>query len=144
MPFIPIFSPWNIANPTLPKMYWGVKSQEQLIAQLYCIINYLQGYENEQTDAINSNADAIAELQKITDSIASGEYYDQYIDGLAKWIDENLINLVARLTAYVFPGLYWDGNCWRLEFTIPEGWEFLNFEFRWEDSDSSYHLYLKY
>lgn len=141
---IPIFSPWSIANPTLPKMYWGVKSQEQLIAQLYCIINYLQGYENDQTKAINSNAEAIEKLQKITDSIENGEYYDQYIDGLAKWIDENLISFVARLTAYVFPGLYWDGNCWRLEFTIPEGWEFLNFEFRWDDGDSCYHLYLKY
>ena len=144
MPLIPIFAPWNLTNPTLPKMYWGVKSQEQLIAQLYCIIDYLQGYENDQTDVINANADAIAKLQEIADSIANGEYYDQYIDGLAKWIDENLVSFVARLTAYVFPGLNWDGSTSRIEFTVPEGWEFLNFRFVWVPEDYSYHIELAY
>ena len=74
------FNPWNLASPTLPKMYWAVKSQEQLIAQLYCVIEYLTEYENEQTNAINANTE---EIKNVPAQIAEmNEYLNKSIDAL--------------------------------------------------------------
>ena len=87
--FISPFCPWTLTNPTLPKMYWEVKSQEQLIAQLYCIINYLQDYENQQTEAINENTESIADVPAQISEMR--EYLNSSI--------EYLYGLVRDLTA---------------------------------------------
>lgn len=141
---LPYFNPFMLANPTLPDLYMQTKSPQQLIDALYCGLDATGKYDNQQTEQINANTENIAELQDSVDKISNGEYFDKYIDGLAQYIDDNLIAFVARLTAYVFPGLYWDGDCWRLEFTIPESWAFLSFKFVWVSEDFSYHAEIEY
>lgn len=131
------------ANPTLPKFYWEVKSQEQLIKFLCSYIVQLGEYANEQTEQINTNTGDIDSMQTVIDSISNGEYTDKYIDGLAQYIDDNLIKFVSRLTAYVFPGFYWDGTCWRYMLTVPSDWSFLRFTYVWCE-DGTYHLTLQY
>lgn len=145
---IPFFNPWMLANPTMPKMYWEVKSQEQLIANLYCIMDALKDTLNDDIEQTNANTDAIEQIQKTIDSIENGEYLDKYIDGLGEYIDENLIAFVGRLAAYVFPEFYWDGSSWRFALVIPEDWTWLKFSFPFVDdpdeNDCSFHISLVY
>jgi hypothetical protein len=103
---LPFFNPWMLTNPTLPKMYWEVKSPEQLIANLYCIIDAIKDPLNDTIELSNKNAEAIEKIENVIESIKNGMYYDKYIDGLAKWIDANLQQLVARQSKFVFPTFY--------------------------------------
>lgn len=135
---------YNLANPTLPKFYYEVKSQEQLLATIGCALQGLSDHENAVTENVNDNNADIAELQQYVKDIQDGKYVDGYIDQLASYIDANLIALVGRLAAYVFPQLYWDGECYRYAMVIPESWDFLTFEWVWVEDDRSYHIVLSY
>lgn len=143
---LPYFNPFMIANPTLPKLYWEVKSPEQLVANLYCIINAMKDPINDTAEQVNKNTAAIEQIQAVIDSIENGGYYDQYIDGLAKWIDENLQQLVARQSKYVFPTFYEEPKtgAWRYAVVTPQGWEHLKFDWIFDERDGTYHVRINY
>ena len=143
---LPFFNPWMLTNPTLPKMYWEVKSPEQLIANLYCIMDALKDTINKDIEQTNENTDAIEKIQEVIDSIENGEYLDKYIDGLAKWIDENIQKLVARQSKYLFPTFYQepDTEAWRYALIIPHGWEHLRFDWIFDEMDNTYHIRIRY
>lgn len=143
---LPFFNPWMLTNPTLPKMYWEVKSPEQLIANLYCIIDAIKDPLNGTIERSNENAKAIETIEKVIESIENGQYYDQYIDGLSKWIDSNLQQLVARQSKYVFPVFYQepDTSCWRYALVVPQGWEHLDFDWIFDERDKTYHVRINY
>lgn len=135
---------YNLTNPTLPKFYYQVKSQEQMIAALACATEGLKDHGNQLTDQVNENTGDIEQLQGYVDAIQKGEYVDGYIDQLAAYIDKNLISFVARLAQYVFPILYWDGECYRYAVVVPESWNWLKFQWVWVEDDHSYHIVLTY
>lgn len=143
---LPFFDPFMIANPTLPKLYWEVKSPEQLIANLYCIIEALKDPINNTIEQVNENTEAIEAIQTVINSIQNGGYFDRYVDGLAKWIDENIQQLVARQSKYVFPTFYQepDTGAWRYALVIPQGWEHLKFRWIFDERDNTYHVTINY
>lgn len=143
---LPYFDPFMIANPTLPKLYWEVKSPEQLVANLYCIVDAMKDPINNTAEQVNKNTAVIEQLQDVIESIENGGYYDQYIDGLAKWIDENLQQLVARQSKYVFPTFYQepDTGVIRYALVIPQGWEQLKFDWIFDERDNTYHVRINY
>lgn len=143
---LPFFDPFMIANPTLPKLYWEVKSPEQLIANLYCIIDALKDPINNTIEQVNENTEAIEAIQTVINSIQNGGYFDKYVDGLAKWIDENIQQLVARQSKYVFPTFYQepDTGVWRYALVIPQGWEHLKFRWIFDERDNTYHVTINY
>ncbi len=143
---LPFFNPWMLTDPTLPKLYWEVKSPEQLIANLYCIINALQDPLNTTIDQTNLNTKDIADIQAVIDSIKSGEYFDVYIDGLAKWVDENIQQLVARQSKYLFPTFYQepDTGVWRYALVIPSRWSHLKFDWIFDERDNVYHIRINF
>lgn len=143
---LPFFDPFMIANPTLPKLYWEVKSPEQLIANLYCIVEALKDPINNTIEQVNENTETIEAIQTVIDSIQNGGYFDEYVDGLAKWIDENIQQLVARQSKYVFPTFYQepDTGVWRYALVIPQGWEQLKFRWIFDERDNTYHVTINY
>lgn len=116
----------------------------EILNKLVLAVDGIINDVNVGVDQIKQMQEQIAELDDLLHRIADGEYADLYIDQLASYIDKNLIMFVARLVKYVFPGFYWDGDCWRLEFVMPSNWDFLNFKFVWNQDDFSYHIELEY
>lgn len=116
----------------------------EILNKLVLAVDGIINDANVGVDQIKQMQEQIAELDDLLHRIADGEYADLYIDQLASYIDKNLIMFVARLVKYVFPGFYWDGDCWRLEFVMPSNWDFLNFKFVWNQDDFSYHIELEY
>lgn len=97
-------------------------------------------------ETVKINSADITELQSQVlylmgelEKIANGEYMDIYIDALAKWIDENLQSLVAKIVTYVSFGLSPDGY---FVAYIPSTWEFLQFD-TIVDYDSPLYGHLK-
>lgn len=52
------------ANPTLPKFYWEVKSQEQLISYLCCYLEQLKDYVNTITETINNVEERVNTIEE--------------------------------------------------------------------------------
>lgn len=116
----------------------------EILNKLVLAVDAIINDANVGVDQIKQMQEQIAELDDLLHRIADGEYAELYIDQLASYIDKNLIMFVARLVKYVFPGFYWDGDCWRLQFVMPSNWDFLNFKFVWNQDDFSYHIELEY
>lgn len=68
-----------------------------------------------------------AEMQDMSntiDAIKSGAYLDLYLDGIKKYIDNNVQQLVAGIVKYVTFGLNTNGH---FVAYIPESWDFIKF-----------------
>lgn len=122
---IPFFNPWMISNPTLPKMYWEVKSPEQLVANLYCIMDALKNYVNGTSKQVNENTDKIAELEKLFKKFQESGFDDYYARQVAAWIASNLEFIYDKTVRQVFFGLTDDG---RFCAYVPNSWACIKFD----------------
>lgn len=119
------FNPWNLTNPTLPKMYWAVKSQEQLIASLYCIMNALKDTLNEDIEQTNANTEAIEQIQNLFDKFQESGFDDYYKEQIEQWIQDNAAIIWDKLAQMVFFGLTDDGYFCAY---VPESWSDIQFD----------------
>lgn len=142
---LPWWSDLWCMNQTIPySLDTRSLSALEILNKLVLAVDGIINDANVGVDQIKQMQEQIAELDDLLHKIADGEYAELYIDQLASYIDKNLIMFVARLVKYVFPGFYWDGDCWRLQFVMPSNWDFLNFKFVWNQDDFSYHIELEY
>lgn len=122
---IPYFNPWMLASPTLPDIYWKVKSREQLIAQLYCIVDAIKDLDNQQTDEINAHEAEIAELQGLFEKFQQSGFDDYYKAQIEQWIQDNAAIIWDKLAQMVFFGLTDDGHFCAY---IPDSWADIQFD----------------
>lgn len=108
---------------------------------------------NKAITALNGDSEAIMQLTEQLDRInellgkvASGDYADLYLEQLESYINENLVNYVARLAYYLFPGLQYDSdrNVWRYVLKIPSSWKWLKFTYIWDSDRHAWYIGLKY
>lgn len=91
---------------------------------------------------LEEHDNAIKDLQNELEKIKNGEYMSVYIEALAKWIDENLQELVKKIVKYIFFGLTNDGYFCAY---IPNSWDFLKFDTILEPNSPLYgHLILNW
>lgn len=114
-------------------------------------INELINEVNEIIKVVDPSSQAIKELQDWVNylnnelvKIANGEYMDVYINALAKWIDANLQEIVARIVKQVFFGLGGKNNAYFVAY-IPESWSDIDFDTIMTCGDKNWgHLVLRY
>lgn len=109
---------------------------------------------NNHTETIDIHSAQIKELQDLTaylqgelEKIANGEYMDIYIEALAKWIDNNLQEIVAKIVKQAFFGLGTPNTPSEGHFVawIPESWSDIEFDTIMRCGDLNYgHLVLRY
>lgn len=122
---IPFFNPWMLTNPTLPKMYWEVKSPEQLVANLYCIMDALKDYVNGAFEQVNENTDKITELEALFKKFQESGFDDYYAKQVTAWIAANLEFIYDKTVRQVFFGLTDDG---RFCAYVPNSWADIKFD----------------
>lgn len=116
----------------LPLVYDDSLSYYEVLCKCVDYINKLIENDKEMAAAILKNEQNIAQLQKEMDivqaeleKVKNGQYMSVYIEALAKWIDANLQQLVARVVKYVFFGLSANGH---FVAYIPPTWDFIGFD----------------
>lgn len=87
---IPSFAGFTAFTPTIPKMYWDVKSQEQRIFGLCKMMNKVICY----ADMLGENVD---EIKKTLQDILDGKLDDMIVAAIAEWFDENEPEIVADI-----------------------------------------------
>lgn len=125
IPVLPYFNPWMLTNPTLPKLYWETKSPEQLIANVYCIINAFSDQVNDVTGQVNANSAKIAELEELFQKFMDSGFEDYYEKQLEQWINNNVQWLWETFAQMVFFGLTSDGHFCAY---IPDSWSDITFD----------------
>lgn len=125
IPVLPYFNPWMLTNPTLPKLYWETKSPEQLIANVYCIINAFTNQVNDVTGQVNANSAKIAELEELFQKFMDSGFEDYYEKQLEQWINNNVQWLWETFAQMVFFGLTSDGHFCAY---IPDSWSDITFD----------------
>lgn len=145
--FSPRFILW--CSKVLPLEYDDTLTYYELISKIYEYLNnvikdikalddIVKNYDI-RIDEIKADVDfCVEEIEKIK----NGEYTEQYIEALAKWIDDNLQELVKRMVKYVVFGLTNDGYFCAY---VPETWDFIRFDTIANTDDSLYgHLLLEW
>lgn len=89
--------------------------------------------------AIAGNTEAIASLNARFEVLENGGYIENYIPALARWINENLQELVARIAVFVSFGLTADGYFYA---DIPESWSAIQFSTGYDPEVTSEYLHL--
>lgn len=122
---VPPFWGFSAFTPTIPKLYWNVKSQEQRILNLFDLMNKLVCYANALGQEIDVNADDIAKLKEEVQSIKDGGLLDYYERQIYQWIQDNMEALIKKAIQFVYFGLTDDGYFCAY---IPESWSEITFD----------------
>lgn len=123
-PIVPFWG-FSAFTPTIPKLYWNVKSQEQRILNLFDLLNKLVCYANDMGLAIDVNAEDIKALQKDMQSLKDGGLLDYYEQQIYQWIQDNMEALISASIKFVYFGLTEDGYFCAY---IPSSWSEITFD----------------
>jgi hypothetical protein len=122
---IPPFWGFSAFTPTIPKLYWNVKSQEQRILNLFDLLNKLVCYCDKMGLQIDVNAQDIADLQRAMQELKDGGLLDFYEKQIYQWIQDNMEALISRAIKFVYFGLTKDGYFCAY---IPKSWSEITFD----------------
>lgn len=136
--FMP-YSVWLDTTPVIPKLYWGVYSQEERMLHVCKEIARIVAY----LDELGATVDEIEErVHKLLEDFADDfdEYYKNQIE---EWLNENLENLITEHMRFVWFGLTDDGYFCAY---VPSNWDSLQFDtgYDYSDQDTYGHLMLSY
>ena len=102
---------WGFSNftPTIPKLYWDVKSQEQRILNLFDLLDKVVDYCNQMGLQINVNKADIDQLRKDFEELKDGKFWDYYEQQITAWVEANMPEIMAKAAKMVYFGLTDDG-----------------------------------
>lgn len=112
-------------TPTIPKFYWDVKSQEQRIKVMCCLIQQLIDQYGSTDSQIQKNTEAIEELQELFTKFQESGFDDYYEQQVIKWIGDNIAIVYQQLAKQVFFGLTSDGYFCAY---VPDSWSDITFD----------------
>ena len=128
---IPPFWGFSAFTPTIPKLYWNVKSQEQRILNLFDLLNKLVCYCDSMGLQIDVNAQDIADLKVAMQELKDGGLVDYYEKQIYDWIQANMADLLSAGIKQVYFGLTDDtysGGAGYFVAYIPESWSEIVFD----------------
>lgn len=140
---------WFWCSKVLPLEYDDTLTYYELLSKIYDYLNHICKDVKKIDEILQSYNITIEQMQEDInyckseiDKIKNGEYTEQYIEALSKWIDNNLQMMVERIVKYVSFGLTNDGYFCAY---IPASWDFIRFDTIADTSDDLYgHLLLEW
>lgn len=122
---IPPFWGYSAFTPTIPKMYWNVKSQEQRILNLFDLLDKLACYCDDMGIHVNVNSNDIATLKADFEKFKESGFLDYYQKQLEEWFLANAWQLYQLQAKQVYFGLTDDG-CFCAY--VPDSWKEITFD----------------
>lgn len=120
---------WNFTQfvPTIPKLYWNVRSQEQRILNMFELLNKLICYTDYIAEEFSADIEELDDLAAEFEQFKESGFLDYYEEQLNAWIIEHMPDIIATYVRQVFFGLTLDG---RFVAYIPVGsaWEDVIFD----------------
>lgn len=131
----------TFCQKTLPAVYDDSLSYYEVICRVRDILN-------QNNNATNELGNGMKELYEYVDQLyhyMSDDPASQFINQLEEYIDDHLIDYVARMAYYVFPTLqkFGDGT-WHYCIKVPQSWKQLHFGWIFDTTDHTWHIVLNY
>ena len=124
-PYVPPFVGFTEFTASIPKLYWGVKSQEQRILAICDQLHKLACYAEFIGDKVNINRKDIDWLMEQFELFKEHGFDEYYLEQIEKWVNDNLEQLYALLVKQVYFGLTLDGH---FVAYIPDSWSDIIFD----------------
>ena len=124
-PYVPPFVGFTEFTASIPKLYWGVKSQEQRILAICDQLHKLACYAEFIGDKVNINRQDIDWLMEQFELFKEHGFDEYYLEQIEKWVNDNLEQLYALLVKQVYFGLTLDGH---FVAYIPDSWSDIIFD----------------
>lgn len=105
--FMPSFWSFTAYTPTIPKLYWNVRSQEQRILNIFQLVDKVISYVDNENEAI---ADLAQKVQELESEINDPEFYTHIIDIINEWIDTHMPEILGNAARIVYFGLTDNGH----------------------------------
>lgn len=130
----------------LPAVFDDSLSYYEQLCKLTDKVNEIINTFEPESETIQEIVNRLNQQGTLLDKIASGEYADLYLEQLGSYIDKNLINFVARLAFYIFPGLLYDERekVWHYTVKIPQSWHWLRYSYIWDKEKHVWYIGLEY
>lgn len=122
---IPPFWGFSAFTPTIPKLYWDVKSQEQRILNLFDLLNKLVCYSDNMGSQVDENVQGITNLNAEIADLKAGSLQTYYEAQIYAWIQQNMADLLTASLDQVYFGLTNDG---RFCAYVPASWSEITFD----------------
>ena len=131
---VPPFCGFTEFTPTIPKLYWNVKSQEQRILRICELLDKLACYADFLGDNVQLNRDDIEALKAEFLEFKEHGFDDYYLDQIERWVYANMPGIIGNSMKMVFFGCTVDGH-----FTayIPESWQPIVFDAGYDYNDKN-------
>nr|DAI42210.1 MAG TPA: hypothetical protein [Bacteriophage sp.] len=117
--------PFTDATPVVPKFYWDVKSQEQRIKIICCLIQQLIDQYGSTDSQINQNTNDIAELKRLFEQFQQSGFDDYYATQIEQWFNDNAWRIYQLIAKQVYFGLTSDGYFCAY---VPDSWKEITFD----------------
>lgn len=122
---IPSFAGFTEFTSSIPKLYFGVKSQEQRIIALCKLIDKLICYADMLGKTEDETQTMLENLMAQFEQFKESGFEDYYLEQIETWVNNNLAELYRLLVKQVFFGLTLDGHFIAY---IPESWNDIVFD----------------
>lgn len=122
---LPPYNSFTAYSPTIPKLYWDVKSQEQRILELCKNMMKVVAYSGETADKTNELGEQLQRLSDLFDKFMESGFDDYYYDQIMQWVDDNMISIMSRAIKNVWFGLTSTGYFCAY---VPDSWSDIQFD----------------
>lgn len=133
-PYVVPYAGFTEFVASIPKLYWGVKSQEQRILAICEQLNKLVCFVDYQGSKINLNREDIDMLIAEFEEFKASGFEDYYLEQIEKWINEHLPLIYELTIQQIFFTLDDSGY---LIAHVPVGWNQITFSTPMDYSDQS-------
>lgn len=122
---IPLFWDFTAFTPTIPKLYWNVRSQEQRILNLFELLDKVICYAQSIGMEVDGYQKDLDTLKKEFEEFKDGALLDWYKEQLSAWIQEHMPDIIREAIRMVHFGLTSDGHFCAY---IPDAWSDIVFD----------------
>ena len=138
---VPIYG-FSAFTPTVPKLYWNVKSQEQRILRLCDLVDKIICYSDYLSHELGITREDLEELRAEFEQFKAHGFDEYYEAQVIAWINKHMEQIVSAAIHMVFFGLTDDGYFCAY---IPQSWHEIVFDTIMNYADDNYGcLVLKY
>lgn len=123
--YVPPFIGFTEFTASIPKLYWGVKSQEQRIRAICEQLHKLACYADFIGDKVSINRKDIDWLMEQFELFKEHGFDDYYLEQVEKWIDNHLTWIFTEVAKQVYFGINEQGY---FVAYIPDGWDDIVFD----------------
>ena len=135
VPYVPPYAGFTEFVASVPKLYWGVKSQEQRILAICEQLHKLICYADCLGEKINLDHADIEWLKEQFELFKEHGFDEYYLDQVEKWINDHLEYIYRYTIKQIYFGLTETGFFCAY---IPESWDDIVFDTIMNFSDQNY------